>query len=94
MFLSLARITKSKSQLLRDLLDYGGDKKLAREDDIRKNASGYSDPTAYQAIKNVENEDERFHKLLDTIFNICELSGFHLEERIVLKDKNTGKVYR
>lgn len=63
-------------------------------DDIRKNASGYSDPTAYQAIKNIENEDDKFHKLLDTIFNICELSGFHLEERIVLKDKNTGKVYR
>lgn len=67
---------------------------MARDDNIRKNASGYSDPTAYQAIKNIENEDDKFHKLLDTIFNICELSGFHLEERIVLKDKNTGKVYR
>jgi len=67
---------------------------LARDEDIRKNASGYSDPTAYQAIKNVDGEDEKFHKLLDTIFNLCELSGFHLEERIVLKDKNTGKVYR
>lgn len=67
---------------------------MARDDDIRKNASGYSDPTSYQAIKNIENEDDKFHKLLDTIFNICELSGFHLEERIVLKDKNTGKVYR
>ena len=67
---------------------------MARDDDIRKNASGYSDPTAYQAIKNIENEDDKFHKLLDTILNICELSGFHLEERIVLKDKNTGKVYR
>ena len=67
---------------------------MARDDDIRKNASGYSDPTAYQAIKNIENEDDKFHKLLDTIFNICELSGFHLEERIFLKDKNTGKVYR
>ena len=66
----------------------------SRDDHIRKNASGYSDPTAYQAIKNIENEDDKFHKLLDTIFNICELSGFHLEERIVLKDKNTGKVYR
>lgn len=53
---------------------------MARDDDIRKNASGYSDPTAYQAIKNIENEDDKFHKLLDTIFNICELSGFHLEE--------------
>ncbi|WP_289307854.1 hypothetical protein [uncultured Phocaeicola sp.] len=67
---------------------------MARDEDIRKNASGYSDPTAYQAIKNVDGEDEKFHKLLDTIFNLCELSGFHLEERIVLKDKNTGKVYR
>lgn len=67
---------------------------MTRDDDIRKNASGYSDPTAYQAIKNIENEDDKFYKLLDTIFNICELSGFHLEERIVLKDKNTGKVYR
>lgn len=67
---------------------------MARDDDIRRNASGYFDPTAYQAIKNIENEDDKFHKLLDTIFNICELSGFHLEERIVLKDINTGKVYR
>lgn len=67
---------------------------MARDEDIRKNASGYSDPTAYQAIKNIEGEDDKFHKLLETIFNLCELSGFHLEERIVLKDKNTGKVYR
>lgn len=67
---------------------------MTRDEDIRKNASGYSDPTAYQAIKNVDGDDEKFHKLLDTIFNLCELSGFHLEERIVLRDKNTGKVYR
>lgn len=67
---------------------------MARDEDIRKNASGYSDPTAYQAIKNIEGEDDKFHKLLETIFNLCELSGFHLEERVVLKDKNTGKVYR
>ena len=59
------------------------------QDNIRKNGSGYFDSTAYQAIKNIESEDDRFHKVLDTIFNICELSGFHLEERIVLKDKNT-----
>ena len=60
----------------------------------RKNHEGYSDPTAYEAIKNMEVDDERFHKLLNTIFTICELSGFHLEERIVLKDTQTGKVWR
>ncbi|MEY8515349.1 hypothetical protein AALC25_00205 [Lachnospiraceae bacterium 29-84] len=60
--------------------------------DLRKNASGYQDLTAYEAIMNAD--DARFHRLLDTIFNICELSGFHLEGRIVLKDKETGKVWR
>lgn len=36
--------------------------------DDRKNAEGYNDPTAYNAIKNVEQEqdkdDMRFHQLL------------------------------
>lgn len=63
-----------------------------------KNAEGYNDPTAYEAIRNVERgadaDDERFHKLLDTIFSICELSGFHIEERIIIKDKKTGKIWR
>ncbi len=69
---------------------------MGKED--RKNAEGYSDPTAYEAIRNVERgadaDDERFHKLLDTIFSICELSGFHIEERIIIKDKKTGKIWR
>lgn len=32
--------------------------------DLRKNAEGYSDPTAYEAMKNLDRDDERFHKLL------------------------------
>lgn len=63
--------------------------------DLGKNAEGYPDPTACQAIRNIEREDEeRFHKLLKTIFNICELSGFRVDERIVLRDLKTGKVWR
>ena len=62
--------------------------------DLRKNASGCPDPTAYEAIKNIDREDENFHKLLHTIFNICELSGFRIEGRIVLVDEVTGKVWR
>lgn len=65
-----------------------------RDNDLRKNGSGYSDPTAYEAIKTVDRDDARFHKLLDTIFNICELSGFHIEGRIVLKDLESGRVWR
>lgn len=47
--------------------------------DLWLNASGYPDPTAYEAIKNIDKEVERFHKLLHTIFDMGELSGFKLE---------------
>lgn len=65
--------------------------------DPRRNASGYMDLTAYEAIRNVEREaeaEERFKKLLSTIFYICDLAGFRIEGRIVLQDKKTGKVWR
>ena len=62
--------------------------------DLWLNASGCPDPTAYEAIKKIDKEVERFHKLLHTIFNICELSGFRIEGRIVLVDEVTGKVWR
>ena len=67
------------------------------QENLKKNAEGYSDPTAYKAIKSMENEnkaDERFHRLLDTIFSICELSGFHIEDRMVIKDNKTGNIWR
>ena len=62
--------------------------------DLRKNAEGYSDPTAYEAIKNIDKEYERFHKLLHTIFYICNVAGFEIEGRIVLVDKKTGRIWR
>lgn len=65
-----------------------------KDNDLRKNASGYYDPTAYQAIKDADRERERLQKLLNVIFSICDLAGYHVEERIVLKDKRTGKVWR
>lgn len=71
------------------------------ENEIKKNGSGYYDPTAYKAIKNVDTNDrrfdksdEKFYKLLNSIFDICELAGFHIENRIVLREKETGKVWR
>ena len=63
-----------------------------------KNHEGYTDPTAYNAIKKVNKEEleesDRFHDLLDTIFYITELAGFEIEGRIVFKDKKTGRVWR
>lgn len=60
----------------------------------RFNAEGYSDPTAFEAIRNVERGYERFHKLIRTLFYLCELADFEIEGRIVLVDKKTGRVYK
>lgn len=74
---------------------------MANDSDIRKNGSGYYDPTAYKAIKSVDSgkkhkskDLERYEKLIKLIFEVCELAGFHLESRIVVKDKKTGRIWR
>lgn len=59
-----------------------------------ENNSGKYDPTAARAIAHATREEKRFNMLLGTIFNICEMAGYHLEERIVVKDKRTGRVWR
>lgn len=70
--------------------------KIVEENQLKRNASGYSDNTAYTAIKKADKDAdaERFYKLLMSIFNLCELAGFHIEERLVIKDKKTGKIWR
>lgn len=67
---------------------------MLKDKDLKRNASGCYDPTAHKAIKNVNKENERFHKLLHTIFNICELAGFEVSGRIILIDKRTGRIWR
>lgn len=57
------------------------------------NGSGCKDLTAYEAIENIESE-ERLKRLLAHIFRLCDIAGFHVEERIVLRDKKTGKIWR
>ena len=47
-----------------------------RENNPRKNSEGYSDPTAFEALRNIDKED------------------FQIEGRIVLIDKQTGRVWR
>ena len=60
----------------------------------KKNHEGYNDPTTYAAMKKIEAENKRFHDLLDVLHKTCALSGFEILDRIVLKDKKTGKIWR
>lgn len=68
-----------------------------RYKDPRRNEEGYLDLTHHEAVKNVTQErkdEERFNKLLRTIFYICDLAGFRIKNRIVFEDKQTGREWR
>ena len=65
------------------------------------NNSGCPDPTAYEAIKRIQMEEKRLNQtdenvrlVITTIKNILDLSGFELVERIQIRHKKSGKVYK
>lgn len=73
------------------------EKREIEKKEMMRNGSGCLDPTAYSAIKKVDKElngERRFKAFLNIIFSICELTGFHLEDRFVVKDLRTGKIWR
>lgn len=63
-------------------------------DELKRNASGYYDPTAEKAIKSVIEEEKKVSKLIKTLQSVAHLAGFHIEGRIVLRDKETGEIWR
>lgn len=66
----------------------------SKKEDVYRNGSGYFDGTAGKAITNVETrEEKRFKKFMRTLFALCELSGFHIESRIVVRDLKTNKIW-
>ena len=54
----------------------------------------FFDSDTWANMSDEEKEHVRFQRLIKTIFYIADLAGFHIEERIVLKDKYSGKVWR
>ena len=68
-----------------------------------KNADGYNDPTVDKAFSNVlkkpASEQElkalaRLKKLMRFLRFTAGEFGFEIEERIVLRDQRTGKIWR
>lgn len=60
-----------------------------------KNAEGYSDPTAYDALKSVIREEDEQQKRVNTLIfvlkYIIRLVGFELLSRIEIRDKDGRK---
>lgn len=65
---------------------------------LRKNAEGYSDPTAGTAMSNIlreENEQQRrVSSLIKELKSIIDDAGFDLLARIEIRDRKTGREYR
>lgn len=65
-----------------------------------RNSEKYSDPTAGMALANVDikkkpsKAQKKFLRTLKRIHKLCEIDGFELKGRIVLKDKETGRIWR
>lgn len=60
----------------------------------KKNAEGYSDPTAWAAVSAIEREERQARKLKKTLYHMCELAGFQLKGQVSLVEKSTGKTFR
>lgn len=62
------------------------------------NASGLSDPTAWQAMEPIAREDEELEKrvtlLVRIIKQIVDIAGFDLMTRIEVRDRRSGRVFR
>ena len=65
--------------------------------DLKRNAEGYVDPTAYAALQSIVNDEKAEKKaayLISVLKFIIRESGFELLNRIELKDKRTGRTFR
>lgn len=69
-------------------------RKRDKSDDMRRNGSGYSDPTAYEAYKNIRNKDYEAHKVIKTLQNVAHLAGFEIVGRVTIRDVRTGETYK
>lgn len=63
-----------------------------------QNGEGYADPTAYEGLKLVIREEteqqQRVSALVRVLKYVIDAAGFDLLNRIELKDRKTGRVYR
>ena len=64
----------------------------------KKNKEGYDDPTAYHGTKLLvdrDNQIEKAHRqLINSVLTLAGLAGFQVESRIVLRHRETGRIFK
>ena len=65
---------------------------------MNKNSEGYVDPTACNAVTKVMREEQERLRRVTAVVGIlksaADLAGFDLVNRVVLRDRKTGREYR
>jgi len=74
-----------------------GEQKMANKNP-HFNASGCADPTAYEALKPIMKEDAELEYKVNFLIKVLKFiisqSDFELLNRIEVKDKRSGRVFR
>lgn len=65
-----------------------------REEKEKVNGEKYSDPTADKAIRNVNTPPEDISLLVRMMKSMASIAGYEIAERIVFRDRETGKEWR
>lgn len=64
--------------------------------DIRRNAEGYTDPTAYKAMRAELHEEKIFQTKIDNMMRfytyIASLNGVKIKNRIIFEEVKTGRI--
>ena len=66
-----------------------------------RNSEHYADPTPYEARKNIRKEEQleaarmrTIGALVVTLKQVADLAGYEIVGRVVLMDKDSGRIYR
>ena len=70
-----------------------------------KNSEHYNDPTPYEAHKNIRKEEQLevarmrtisalVSALVSALKQVADLAGFDIVGRVVLMDKDSGRIFR
>jgi hypothetical protein len=60
----------------------------------KRNTEGYPDPTAYGALSKIEREEAHAKKMRSILGEVCEMSGYRIQGKLILMDKRTGYTYK
>lgn len=72
--------------------------KLSSRENERYNSEGYKDLTAYEAIQIVAKENEALENKVSFLIRVLKFiareAGFDIQNRIELKDRHSGRVFK